>query len=136
MNMQSLFCKRCESLNLPGSERCRICGSKLESDSVSAQSSLTGIRSPSEDTYFDMEEYESSDDSDASERVFADSENAEAPYLPYVPRPGQIAIIEDIRGCLDSARHIVMESGTGTGKTIVSLAGALEHSIPRKKKVV
>jgi len=83
-----------------------------------------------------MEEYESSDDSDASERVFADSENAEAPYLPYVPRPGQIAIIEDIRGCLDSARHIVMESGTGTGKTIVSLAGALEHSIPRKKKVV
>lgn len=91
---------------------------------------------PSENTGFDPEEFEYYDESDISDPVFADSENTDAPYLPYVPRQGQLEIIRDIKGCLDSSRHIVMESGTGTGKTIVSLSGALEHAVPRKKKVV
>jgi len=122
--MQGLFCKRCRSLNLPGAERCRICGTRLSEDAVSAQSCLLETEDGSEDTFVE------------DTPAFAETENEAAPYLPYVPRPGQISIISDIRGCLDSSRHIVMESGTGTGKTIVSLSAALEHAIPRKKKVV
>jgi len=122
--MQGLFCRRCKSLNLPGAERCRICGTRLSEDAVSAQSCL-----PQAEDVFDSEPAEPAP-------VLAETENEDAPYLPYVPRPGQISIIGDIRGCLDGSRHIVMESGTGTGKTIVSLSAALEHAIPRKKKVV
>lgn len=120
--MRSLFCKRCESLNFPGADRCRICGARLDGDSISAQSALSGFADPKNEETEEMN------------YVFAESENAEAPYLPYVPRPMQLTIISDIRGCLDSSKHIVMESGTGTGKTIVALASALEHAIPRKKR--
>ncbi|AGI47783.1 Rad3-related DNA helicase [Thermoplasmatales archaeon BRNA1] len=64
------------------------------------------------------------------------NENKDAPYLPYEPRELQIDIISDIRSALDQSRHIVIESGTGTGKTIVSLAGSLEHAKRTGKKVV
>lgn len=134
--MQNLFCKRCESLNLPGAKWCRICGSGLDHDSVSPQSSLSSLVDSPENKDFDPEEFETYDGGETLDYVFADSENKDAPYLPYVPRPGQLTIIHDIKGCLDTSRHIVMESGTGTGKTIVSLAGALEHAVPREKKVV
>ena len=133
--MQSLFCRRCESLNLPGSERCRICNSRLDSGSVSSQTSLGSIREPPTQQE-EVFEYEFEESPEIIDHVFAESVNPDAPYLPYVPRPGQLEIIRDIKACLDSSKHIVMESGTGTGKTIVSLAGALEHSIPRQKKVV
>ncbi len=62
--------------------------------------------------------------------------NSEAPYLPYKPRETQIQIITDIRNALDKGRHIVIESGTGTGKTITSLAGSLEHAKSRGKKII
>ncbi len=65
-----------------------------------------------------------------------ESENPEAPYLPYKPRDTQIQIISDIRRALDKGKHIVIESGTGTGKTITSLAGALEHAKSRGKKII
>ena len=45
-------------------------------------------------------------------------------------------IIEDVRNALEEGRHMVMESGTGTGKTIVSLASSLEHAKSHGKKVV
>ncbi len=60
----------------------------------------------------------------------------ELPFMPYRPRGCQADIIEDIKRTLDEGRHFVMESGTGTGKTIVSLAGALAHAKPRGKKIV
>lgn len=119
--MRSLFCKRCESLNFPGADSCRMCGSRLDKDSIGPQSAITGFSDTIDEETEEMN------------YVFAESENVEAPYLPYVPRPMQLTIISDIRGCLDSSKHMVMESGTGTGKTIVALASALEHAIPKKK---
>ncbi|MBR4227164.1 MAG: ATP-dependent DNA helicase [Candidatus Methanomethylophilaceae archaeon] len=60
----------------------------------------------------------------------------ENPYMPYRPRGCQAEMFSDIRRTLDEGRHIVMESGTGTGKTVVSLCAALAHAKPRGKKVV
>ncbi len=45
-------------------------------------------------------------------------------------------IISDIRNALNEGRHIIIESGTGTGKTIVSLAAGLEHSKATGKKII
>jgi len=69
-------------------------------------------------------------------KKMVEKENPEAPYLPYEPREMQLDIIADIRRAIDEERHIVMESGTGTGKTIVSLAAGLEHAKRTGKKIV
>lgn len=116
--MQARFCRYCHSLMTPGSERCRQCGRELSDDSDSNQSSLMGYMSAK-----------------AAQKVVYQANKA-APYMPYAPREGQLDIICDIRSALDDHRHIVVESGTGTGKTIVSLAAGLEHAKRTSKKVV
>ncbi len=117
--MQGLFCKRCKSLLPPGSAKCRSCGAPVDASSTSSQTCL-----------FDAMGKSRPDNPTKTMEVEG------APYMPYEPRGCQMAIIEDIRNALNEGRHIVMESGTGTGKTIVSLAAALEHSKDRGKKIV
>ena len=46
--------------------------------------------------------------------------------FPYPYRPGQEDIVRLVRDSVRNGRHIVMESGTGTGKTSVALVSALE----------
>lgn len=116
--MRAMFCKYCQSLLPPGSERCGQCGRPVEEDAVSNQANLMGF----------------TQSKPVKEVVY--QANATAPYLPYAPREGQIQIISDIRAALDDHRHIVVESGTGTGKTIVSLAAGLEHAQKSGKKVI
>jgi DNA excision repair protein ERCC-2 len=102
----------------PGSKRCISCGATLGPDCISKQSSLDGVapkKAPVE---------------------LVAVENTEAPYLPYKPRGCQMDIISDIRNALSEGRHIIIESGTGTGKTIVSLAAGLEHAKSAGKKIV
>ncbi len=50
----------------------------------------------------------------------------EISLFPYVPRGEQIEIIQFIRDSIINRKSAVIESGTGTGKTICSLVGALE----------
>lgn len=116
--MQGMFCSRCKSLMPPGSSRCRSCGATLGPGDISIQSSLDGIGPKKTSVEYVQEE------------------NKEAPYLPYKPRGCQMDIISDIRIALDEGRHIIIESGTGTGKTIVSLAAGLEHAKKTGKKIV
>ena len=71
-----------------------------------------------------------------NEPTIVSTVNKDAPYLPYEPRSCQLDIISDIRIALDEGRHIIIESGTGTGKTITSLAGSLEHAKRTGKKIV
>lgn len=117
--MQGLFCDRCKSLMPPGTQRCRVCGSAMDGSSVSTQSCLGDIAPRKR----------------AEPKVVAEP-NKDAPYLPYPPRGCQLDIISDIRIALDEGRHIIIESGTGTGKTIVSLAASLEHAKSHGKKIV
>jgi len=58
------------------------------------------------------------------------------PYFPYRPRPSQVEIVRAVEGAMDGGKHLVMESGTGTGKTVCSLVGALQHAKANKKKVL
>jgi Rad3-related DNA helicases len=56
--------------------------------------------------------------------------------FPYSPRGPQQDIVEFIRTVTDSGGTAVLESGTGTGKTICSLAGALQSTLNTGKRLV
>lgn len=56
--------------------------------------------------------------------------------FPYEPRKNQKNIIELFFSTLNKKGNLVLESGTGTGKTICALAPTLEYAIQNKKKVL
>lgn len=60
----------------------------------------------------------------------------EMTLFPYVPRGEQREIVNFIRDSVVDRKHAVIESGTGTGKTICSLTGVLEDQPYHGFKVV
>lgn len=115
-----MFCPVCKSLLAPGSDRCMKCGRTADGLQTSNQSCLSEMASKAP----------------RREPKTVDHEIKEAPFMPYEPRGCQLDIINDIRTYLDEKRHVVIESGTGTGKTIVSLAASLEHCRRTGKKII
>lgn len=61
---------------------------------------------------------------------------ADMSLFPYVPRGEQEELVEFIRKAVVERRNAVIESGTGTGKTICSLVGVLEDQPYHKFKVL
>jgi DNA excision repair protein ERCC-2 len=114
--MANMFCSKCGSLILPHQKRCGTCRQKADHFAGNGLDLFSGAAEP--------------------QKKFIEKENPDAPYLPYEPRELQMDIIADIRRAIDEGRHIVIESGTGTGKTIVSLAAGLEHAKKAGKKIV
>jgi DNA excision repair protein ERCC-2 len=56
--------------------------------------------------------------------------------FPYKPRKNQIAIMQTINNCLESKRDMIFESGTGSGKTICTIASALDFALKNNKKII
>jgi DNA excision repair protein ERCC-2 len=56
--------------------------------------------------------------------------------FPYTPRSSQKEFIEFTERCVKNGISCILESGTGTGKTICSLAGALPYALEKRKKIV
>ena len=56
--------------------------------------------------------------------------------LPYSFRPFQVELIETIESSVRSRGNVVLESGTGTGKTICSLVGTLGPALEEGKKII
>jgi len=56
--------------------------------------------------------------------------------FPYAPRGSQEAFVEFIDKCVRERVPGVIESGTGTGKTICSLAGSLPYALEKGKRIV
>jgi DNA excision repair protein ERCC-2 len=116
MSGDNVFCPNCSSVVFPNQKRCGSCGKNIDRPSDTGLDQFTGAQQPV--------------------KKIVEKENPAAPYLPYEPRVMQMEIIADIRRAIGEGRHIVLESGTGTGKTIVSLAAGLEHAEGTGKKIV
>ncbi len=56
--------------------------------------------------------------------------------FPFEPRPRQLDIVHAARSALAAGGHVVIESGTGSGKTVCALAGALDVARERGKRVL
>jgi len=56
--------------------------------------------------------------------------------FPYQPREHQADFIESVERVMRKGGHIVLESGTGTGKTICALTAAVQTALAQGKKVV
>lgn len=56
--------------------------------------------------------------------------------FPYTPRPHQLAIITTISNAFKDRTHLIIESGTGTGKTICALSAALTYALSQDKKII
>ena len=110
------FCPRCGSLIMPGKDTCSRCRYKAgeEPEITEETEEIPNLIQPKT----------------------IESENPDLPCFPYVPRPIQVQIVKDITKALDEGKHIVLESGTGTGKTIVSLSSAVDHAFRTQKKIL
>ena len=117
--MMGMFCPRCHALVSPTDDRCRSCGTSLDKMVESTQSVL-----------------DFADERRPARKEPEIEETPEAPFLPYKPRGCQLDIIHDMVTALDNGRHFVMESGTGTGKTIIALSAGLDHATRSGKKIV
>lgn len=56
--------------------------------------------------------------------------------FPYPPRPNQTDFVRTVERTMLDRGHLVVESGTGSGKTVCALSGALQAALARGKKVL
>jgi DNA excision repair protein ERCC-2 len=56
--------------------------------------------------------------------------------FPYEPRPNQKQFVQMVQDVTGQGRHLILESGTGTGKTVCALAGSLQAALRSGKKVL
>lgn len=54
----------------------------------------------------------------------------------YEHRPGQIKMAEEIVRAFEEKRHLIVEAGTGTGKTLAYLVPAIAAALASKKRVI
>ena len=54
----------------------------------------------------------------------------------YEYREGQIKMAAAIARSFDEKKHLIVEAGTGTGKTLAYLIPAIAESIRKKKRIV
>ncbi|MDH3364855.1 MAG: ATP-dependent DNA helicase [Thermoplasmata archaeon] len=59
-----------------------------------------------------------------------------AELFPYAPRDGQQRLVDLISSSCDRRGHLVVESGTGTGKTVCALYGVMKSCSVRGKKLL
>ena len=70
------------------------------------------------------------------ERVFGEGGLISRFHENYEYRDGQIRMAEHVASALAQKRHLIVEAGTGTGKTLAYLVPAIAAAIAQKKRIV
>ncbi len=56
--------------------------------------------------------------------------------FPYKPRKYQVEMLNLFNSTLKQGGHLILESGTGSGKTVCALESALDFAVKNRKKVI
>ncbi|MGA1820581.1 MAG: ATP-dependent DNA helicase [Thermoplasmatota archaeon] len=56
--------------------------------------------------------------------------------FPYIPRPIQERIIDEVHRAISGQGHVIIEAGTGSGKTVSALAPSLLSAYSNRKRVL
>ena len=67
---------------------------------------------------------------------FAPGGILEESSLPYEYRPGQLEMARAVERALEEKRHLIVEAGTGTGKTLAYLLPALRATLSTGRRVI
>lgn len=70
------------------------------------------------------------------EEVFSSNGILARNLADYEYRPFQIQMAEAVRNALSQGSHLIVEAGTGTGKTLAYLIPAIDYALESKKRVV
>ena len=70
------------------------------------------------------------------DKVFGESGLIAKFHDQYEHRPGQIKMAEEIVKAFEEKRHLIVEAGTGTGKTLAYLVPAIAAALGTKKRVI
>ena len=134
--MPGMFCDRCKSIMAPVGDRlvCRTCGMTRARDGGPGSSGDRGQNKPKFQTRLaaTREERQEEVHQEAAPPPNPDTTS----IFPYVPRPHQMDFVELICKVMESRGNLVVESGTGTGKTVCALSGTVEHALANDKRVV
>jgi ATP-dependent DNA helicase DinG len=70
------------------------------------------------------------------EEIFGPNGLIARAHPEYEYRPGQIAMAEAVLRAFEEKRHLIVEAGTGTGKTLAYLVPAIAAATKRKQRVI
>jgi ATP-dependent DNA helicase DinG len=70
------------------------------------------------------------------EEIFGPRGLIERAHPEYEHRPGQIQMAEAVLRAFEERRHLIVEAGTGTGKTLAYLVPAVAAALERRSRVV
>jgi ATP-dependent DNA helicase DinG len=73
---------------------------------------------------------------DIVEKVFPPGGTLSRLHPGYEFRPGQIEMAKAVAEALESGRHLIVEAGTGTGKTLAYLVPAIAAAIKGRKRIL
>ena len=73
---------------------------------------------------------------DLIEKVFGSTGLLAQNHAQYEYREGQIKMAKAIESSFDEKKHLIVEAGTGTGKTLAYLIPAIAESIRKKKRII
>ncbi len=73
---------------------------------------------------------------DLIQQVFGEQGLVSRFHERYEYRDGQIKMAEEVEKALAQKRHLIVEAGTGTGKTLAYLVPAIAAAISQKKRII
>src|ERR1041384_1450001 len=73
---------------------------------------------------------------DLIEKIFDEGGLIAQYHEQYEYRPGQIKMAEAVSQAFEDKKHLIVEAGTGTGKTLAYLVPAIAAALRNKKRVI
>ena len=73
---------------------------------------------------------------DLIQKIFGDEGLISRHHEHYEYRPGQIEMAEAVAKAFEEKKHLIVEAGTGTGKTLAYLIPAVAAALGNKKRII